>query len=265
MAPCFWSRLNFYNIVILFVSFFPVKFCRDDAKLIDAIVERVFQEVIHLSSSSKESDLVGMDSRIQNMELGLPLQMDRVRKVGIWGMGGIGKTTIATEVYDRIHSKFDHCCLLENVKDKFGEGGVSMLKVILSQLLDIPEVRMDTMRDGYMRMEGLCNRKVLVVLDDVDKPSQIKTLLDGPSSGGGSRIIVTTRHGEILSGFEKYEAELLSELDALKLFSKNAFRTNKPSKEYDHLSRRAVEYAQGLPLALTVLGSLLDNKSVAEW
>ncbi|XP_062001518.1 disease resistance-like protein DSC1 isoform X2 [Rosa rugosa] len=243
------------------------KIYEDDAKLIDAIVERVFNALRPMRSSSKNNHLVGMDSRIENMRLGLPLQMDEVRKVGIWGMGGIGKTTIATEVYDRYRSQFDHCCLLDRVKERFQNGGVSMLKDILCSLLE-REVRVDTLNEGYNIMEGLSESKVLVVLDDVDKRSQINPLLglDGrPSFGVGSRIIVTTRQKDILSGFEIYKAELLSDADALKLFSLNAFETNTPLKEYDDLSGRAVEYAQGLPLALEILGSLLHNKGASEW
>lgn len=42
-----------------------------------------------------------------------------VRVVGIWGMVGIGKTTIARAVYDKIARQFEHSCFLENVKERF--------------------------------------------------------------------------------------------------------------------------------------------------
>ncbi|KAL6124406.1 hypothetical protein ACLB2K_076918 [Fragaria x ananassa] len=238
----------------------------DDAKLIDEIVDDVFNKLLRMSSASKRSDLVGMESCIQKMELVTPLQMDKVRRIGISGMGGIGKTTIATAVYDQYRSSFDKVCFVRDVKETFPKAGVSLLKEILSRLLDMPAVRIDTMGDGYSRMEGLSNTTVLVVLDDVDTRDQIGTLLDGPSFGGGSRIIVTTRRSDILSGFEEHKAELLSESDALTLFCQCAFKTNRPPREFDHVSQRAVQYAKGLPLALKVIGSLLgDMTSAFEW
>ncbi|XP_004308455.1 PREDICTED: TMV resistance protein N-like [Fragaria vesca subsp. vesca] len=238
----------------------------DDAKLIDEIVESVFNKLLRMPSTNKESDLVGMESCIQKMELGTPLQMDKVRRIGISGMGGIGKTTIATAVYDQYRFSFDKVCFVRDVKEKFPKGGVSLLKEILSRLLEMREVRIETLRDGYSIMEGLSDTTVLAVLDDVDTRDQINTLLDGPSFGGGSRIIVTTRHSDILSGFEEHKAELSGESDALTLFRQRAFKTNRPSKEFEHLSQRAVKYAEGLPLALKVIGSLLgDMPSAFEW
>ncbi|RXH68976.1 hypothetical protein DVH24_031309 [Malus domestica] len=63
---------------------------RDDAKLIEEIVKDIFQKLIR-TSSSKDDDLVEMDSRMLEMDLLLhpAPEMDDIRVVGIWGMGGI--------------------------------------------------------------------------------------------------------------------------------------------------------------------------------
>ena len=46
-----------------------------------------------------------------------------VQMIGIWGMAGLGKTTIAKVVYERIYTQFEGCCFLSNVREqsqKFG-------------------------------------------------------------------------------------------------------------------------------------------------
>ncbi|PRQ57516.1 putative winged helix-turn-helix DNA-binding domain, leucine-rich repeat domain, L [Rosa chinensis] len=117
-----------------------------------------------------------------------------------------------------------------------------------------------------MMRERLSKKRILLVLDDVDNLDQIETLIgEKPSFGHGSRIIITTRDKKLLGGCKIYEPELLTDEEALELFSKYAFRTNKRSENYDAMSRCALKYAYGLPLALKVLGCLLDNRSELEW
>ncbi|MED6212164.1 hypothetical protein PIB30_080549 [Stylosanthes scabra] len=58
----------------------------------------------------------------------------------------------------------------------------------------------------------------------------------------------------------------MNDENSLKLFSFNAFnKTHPPENEYWDLSKRALAYARGNPLALKVLGSFLHSKSEKEW
>ncbi|XP_050133541.1 disease resistance protein RPV1-like isoform X4 [Malus sylvestris] len=242
----------------------------DDAKLIEEIVKDIFQKLIR-TSSSKDDDLVEMDSRMLEMDLLLhpAPEMDDIRVVGIWGMGGIGKTTIARAVYEEIACQFEACCFLDNVKEEFSAcGAVHMQEKFLSRILNEKVQSLGTLDRGYrMILKRLQMKKVLIVLDDVDDFFQIETLLGKQHSfGGGSRIIITTRDKLVLSRADAiYSPKVLSGGGALELFSQYAFRTKQPKRDCDHLSSRAVRYAQGLPLALKVLGAFLYNKSVQEW
>ncbi|XP_047258149.1 disease resistance protein Roq1-like, partial [Capsicum annuum] len=62
-----------------------------------------------------------------------------------------------------------------------------------------------------------------------------------------------------------YEVQLLSEDEALELFSRHAFREKTPKEDFMELSRQVVEYAGGLPLALKVLGSSVYGRNKGLW
>ncbi|KAK9941885.1 hypothetical protein M0R45_007577 [Rubus argutus] len=241
---------------------------QDDGQLIEEIVADIFNKLIQ-TSSSKANGLVGIDSHIAKMDLLLCPGVDDVRFVGIWGMGGLGKTTIARAVYEKISCQFEHCCFLDNVKEGFTKKGeIQMQEELLGRILMEKEPTVGTLNRGSkMIMERLGEKKVLIVLDDVDDVAQIEVLLGKEHSfGGGSRIILTTRDTQLLGRVDQiYKPNLLSDGEAVKLFRQYAFRTNKPSEEYDNLSRCAIKYAQGLPLALKVLGAFLFDKSIREW
>ena len=119
-------------------------------------------------------------------------------------------------------------------------------------------------------MDRLCHTRLLLILDDVDESNQIENLLgrcDWFSSG--SRIIITTRDKQVLTTLGKdhlvYVVKELNQCEAHKLFELHAFQINKPREDYSEVAEQIIHYANGLPLALTIIGSYLYGKSVLEW
>ncbi|GKE20596.1 Toll/interleukin-1 receptor domain-containing protein, partial [Tanacetum coccineum] len=106
-------------------------------------------------------------------------------------------------------------------------------------------------------------------MDDVDDRDQLEALAGSPNwFGDGSRIIITTRDEHLLRKHKVdhvFPVRLLSHDEAIRLFNSHAYNEEKHIKDYEKLSLQVVSYADGLPLALKVLGSFLYDKDAKEW
>nr|XP_011470169.1 PREDICTED: TMV resistance protein N-like [Fragaria vesca subsp. vesca] len=245
---------------------------RYETELIRDIVQELWSKVrpsLTLFGSSEK--LVGMDTKLEEIDVLLDKEANDVRSIGIWGMGGLGKTTLARQVYVRVSHQFEVCIFLANVREVSAtQGLVHLQKQILSQILKEENVQVWNVYSGITMIKRcFCNKVVLLVLDDVDQPEQLENLVGEKDwFGSGSRIIITTRDRHVLVtyGVEKpYELKGLNEDEALQLFSWKAFRKYVPEEDYAELSKSFVMYAGGLPLALKTLGSYLYQRSPDAW
>ncbi|ONI00899.1 hypothetical protein PRUPE_6G110100 [Prunus persica] len=176
---------------------------RDESDLIKEIVEEVCNKVhpTILTLPGSTTKLVGIDFRLKKIELLLDREAKDVRFIGIWGDGGTGKTTIARLVYERISHHFDVSYFLANVREVCATHGVVHLqKQLLSPILKqkVNEV-WDVHSGATMTKYCLCNKKVLLVIDDADQLNQLDVLAGKKHWFGlGSRIIITTRKEHLL-------------------------------------------------------------------
>ncbi|KAL6139096.1 hypothetical protein ACLB2K_064373 [Fragaria x ananassa] len=243
-----------------------------ESKFIDTIVEGISAQLLDRIHLSVAKYPVGIESRVEDMLKLLRVGEDDVRMVGIWGIGGIGKTTIAKGVYKSIAHNFEGSCFLENVRERsirYG-GLVELQNSLLSKILKEKDFRITSVDEGITLIkERLRHKKVLLVLDDVNHLNQLNKLV-GMSDwfGLGSRIIITTRDKRWLIAHDVnhiYKMKELSHHEALELFKFNAFKENQKMDDYVELIDNITLYAQGLPLALEVLGSFLRGRNVDQW
>ncbi|XP_028110392.1 TMV resistance protein N-like [Camellia sinensis] len=242
-----------------------------EAKLIRKIVKEVLCELKHTFLNVAVHP-VGIDSCVIHIKSLLSIGSDDVRMIGIYGLGGIGKTTIAKAVYNHIFLQFEGSCFLANVREFAGQlnGLVQLQEQLLFELLGIKNLKIDNVDRGMnLIKERLYSKRVLIVLDDLDQLNQLNSLAGNRDwFGPGSRIIITTRDEHLLKGlkvYERYMAKKLNQKESLQLFSWYAFGKTNPLENYANLANGIVSYASGLPLALEVLGSYLFGRNLVEW
>ncbi|KAH9319526.1 hypothetical protein KI387_021295 [Taxus chinensis] len=241
------------------------------------LVKRVLSDVLNTLNNvplDVTKYAVGLKERIDDVvDLLTKGVTGRVVTVGIWGTGGVGKTTLAKAVYNNIFCNFDAASFVSDVRANTEHRINGLCKLQRQLLRDLlkTEFRVNNIDHGKAIMkEHLQSIRALVILDDVDHRKQLETL-GAEWLGAGSKVIVTTRDKSVLntSAAEDevsetddrvYTLHELEKNEALQLFSWHAFLKAYPDKDYEQLSKRIVNTCCGLPLSLEVLGTVLYNR-----
>ncbi|KAG5574496.1 hypothetical protein H5410_054630 [Solanum commersonii] len=240
---------------------------RNEAHCIEDLVNEISPKLC-TTSLSYLTDIVGIDAHLEEVNSLLEMTINDVRRVWIWGIGGVGKTTIARAIFDIHSSEFDGACFLPVSKENKHEIH-SLQSTLLSKLVGEKENCVLDKVGGMHRMaHRLHLKKVLVVLDNIDHADQLKYLAGNLGwFGNGSRIIATTRNKHFNRENDAiYHVTTLREHDAVKLFNQCAFGKNEvPDKCFEEMTLEVVHHTQGLPLALVVWGSSFRNKDISRW
>uniref|UniRef100_A0A8R7RFQ2 Disease resistance protein RGA3 n=1 Tax=Triticum urartu TaxID=4572 RepID=A0A8R7RFQ2_TRIUA len=229
------------------------------------------------SKLDDSKEIFGRDSD-KKMVVKLLLDQQHQRKVQVlpmFGMGGLGKTTLAKMVYndkeiqDHFQLKMWHC-----VSDNFDV--IALVKSIIELATNGSSAMPGSIELLQKKLdEVIGQQRFLLVLDDVwneDKriwEDELKSLLCSVG-GPGSVIVVTCRNKQvasIMSTVKPHELVFLCEEDSWELFSNKAFGNGiEEQADLVTIGRRIVDKCGGLPLALKAMGGLLSSKQkVQEW
>ncbi|CAL1395726.1 unnamed protein product [Linum trigynum] len=239
-----------------------------------AIADEVFDNIWSNLSENYElmtDELVGIDAHLKAVVERLDLNSKAVATVGIHGLGGIGKTTVATAVYNKVCAHFDRHYFVEDVRETLQrrDGIVALQNKIISGIAKKATPVSNVSEGIRMIRDRVSHYKVLIVLDDVDDKFKFDGILGNSENFvSGSRFIVTSRNIKVLTlleGCRLYEVGEMSYEHSFELFCKHAFRKDSAPRDYAALSRDIVSTTGGLPLTIKVVGSLLFKEDRAVW
>jgi len=239
--------------------------CRDETELKTAIISKVRDHLrasqlplvapyqVGLKETSKE--LIETLNRIEK----------HVGVLSLVGMGGIGKTTLAKEIYRSFdkNDMFEKKSFLMDVK----ENAILDLQKQLAHDLFRKDVR--SMGEFNECFNHVMDCKVLIVIDDVNQKGQFDQLIpDINKLGPGSRIIITSRDSNVVNNIMKngnckylrHEMALLSATNSKHLFNWHAFHSVDAIDGFQELAKKVADACCGLPLALEVTGTFLFDK-----
>ena len=265
--------------------------CRSNYKLAKMVREKMdavaelqsegsnFQEVavplpspLVIERPLEEKPVVGLDSPFR--EVWRLLQDKQVGSIGLYGMGGVGKTT-----------------LLKKINNKFLQSSIKAFDIVIWVVvsrptnlervqetildrLDIPDDRWkgraeERKADEIRRV--LKTKKFVLLLDDIWEPLDLLRVGIPPlGDGNQSKIVFTTRSADLCRGMaaqKSIKVECLEDKEALSLFqAKVGEDTLNSHPEIPKLAKMVAKECEGLPLALIVIArAMASAKTPEEW
>ncbi|KAM3304056.1 disease resistance protein RPV1 isoform X1 [Capsicum chacoense] len=244
----------------------------EEAELIQSLVKRVLAKLDNTPLGVAKYP-VGLHSRLDELLRILNVKANGVIVLGLYGMGGVGKTTLAKALYNQLVVHFKKRSFISDVKEiaRRQNGLVTLQSKLIGDLNSGASPIIESTAEGIQLMkESMNNEPVVIFLDDIDNANQLNALICGRNwFCQGTRVIVTTRDQNVLLPnivTNIFEVKELSSSESLKLFSYHAFGREQPPKNFSVLAEEVVTLSGGLPLALEIFGSLLFyKKRLKEW
>ncbi|KAK6933585.1 NB-ARC [Dillenia turbinata] len=198
------------------------------------------------------------------------LKKDDVKVLGLYGMGGVGKTTLIQEVAKRAEAMnlFDEILMavvsqdpsIRKIQDQFA----SKLGLSLGD-----DKESDTVRAGRLHEKLDKTGKVLVILDDLWKHLDLQAVgIPSPDKHKCCKIVMTTREKDVCDQMDcknnTFSVVVLSEEEGWHLFKKMAGDCV-TSAEVEPVAIEVAKECDGLPLAIVVVARALKDKNPTRW
>nr|XP_034914299.1 probable disease resistance protein At4g27220 [Populus alba] len=197
------------------------------------------------------------------------LKDDEVPTIGIYGMGGVGKTTILQHIYNELLQRPDICDYVwwVTVSQDFS---INRLQILIAKHLHLDLSSEDDvqLRPAKLSEELRKKQKWILILDDLWNSFELHKV-GIPEKLEGCKLIMTTRSEMICNQMAchcKIKVKPLSNGEAWTLFMEKLGRDIALSREVEGIAKAIAKECAGLPLGIiTVAGSLRGVDDLHEW
>ena len=198
------------------------------------------------------------------------LRSDDVKMIGVWGMGGVGKTTLVKKVAIQVAKVAPDEKLFDKVVMAYVSQTVD-LKKIQEEIADALGLKfVEASESGRARRlsERLKKEmKVLIILDDLWAGLDLAAV-GIPSNHEGCKVVLTSRRLSVLSNemgtLMNFHVEYLSEVEAWGLFKKTAGDAIE-NTDLKPTAEEVLRKCGGLPLAIVIVAKALKDKDLITW
>ncbi|KAG0568470.1 hypothetical protein KC19_6G021500 [Ceratodon purpureus] len=247
----------------------------DNRRLEVDLVKVIVGKVCELAKKPLPLDVGEYVVGVEQVAVEIMEKLDKKKHVlmlGLWGMGGIGKSTLAKELYNQMRKMFVVSCFIEDVTNKVSQAGgvVKVQNRILKSLCTNESSKIEDKSAGKVILEEtLSKKKLLLVLDDVhdeDGDNDIYYWISRKMLAEGSMCIITSRNSRVFEKLNSFDinrevyihnVQRLNIVDSKRMFSSFAFGGYWTVKQgFEEMVENISNACGGVPLVLKVCGSL---------
>ncbi|KAG6646173.1 uncharacterized protein LOC122318860 isoform X2 [Carya illinoinensis] len=190
-----------------------------------------------------------------------------IDKIGVWGMPGVGKSTLMKEIARQAKEEklFNEVVMtmVTNSPDVRRIQGAIAYKLDLNFDQEADEKD----RASHLQRRLSKDKKVLVILDDIWKAFDLQEM--GIPSKGCKVVMISRDRDVLISGMDTqkaiHELKILQKDEAWNLFEKMAGDSFQDRPEVRGIATKIAEKCAGLPIALVIVSKALKNKSLGIW
>ncbi|KAG5555640.1 hypothetical protein RHGRI_006331 [Rhododendron griersonianum] len=222
--------------------------------------------------SLSDKNFVNFDSRASIFkDIMGALKDSNINMIGVFGLGGVGKTTLVKEVGEQMRKDgtFKQVAMVVVSKDL-------NVKEVQSKLADSLNFEFKAKADDQeRRATELWNKftngdKYLIILDDIWKEVKMEAIgIPCTIEKKGCKVVLTSRNEKLLSNLmevdRNFSIAILSSAEAWTLFMKKVGNSIQSQLEIKSLAYEVCERCKGLPVAINALGEALKGKQEHAW